>query len=120
MKPTFARFAPAPAGGLKPSNFTGSDAFSTDDTTELNHYIYASDDESVLAGVWECAPCKEVFAAYPVNEMMSILSGSVTLTNTEDGSVATFVAGDTFFVAKGTPCVWEITETLRKYYFISE
>jgi len=60
--------------------------------------------------------------------MMTILSGSVTLTNTSTQSSAdessasteTFVAGDTFFIAKGTPCVWEITETLRKYYFIAE
>jgi uncharacterized cupin superfamily protein len=51
--------------------------------------------------------------------MMTILSGSVTLTSTDDGNSETFTAGDTFFVAKGTRCTWEITETLRKYYFIA-
>ena len=46
-------------------------------------------------------------------------AGSVTLTSTDDGNSETFTAGDTFFVAKGTRCIWEITETLRKYYLIA-
>ena len=70
-------------------------------------------------GVWECAPCREVIDAYPVHEMMTVLSGSVTLTNPEEGTSDTFTAGDTFFVPKGTACVWEITETLRKFYMIA-
>ena len=119
MKKTFSRFEANPVAGMQPSNFTAPDAFTTDDKTETNHFYFASDDESILTGVWESAPCKEVFDAYPVHEMMTILSGSVTLTNTEDGKSETFTAGDTFFVAKGTPCIWEITETLRKYYFIA-
>ena len=119
MKKTFSRFEPNPAAGMQPSDFTSPEAFTTSDKTETNHFFFASEDESVLAGVWESAPCKEVIDAYPVNEMMTILSGSVTLTNLEDGSSDTFTAGDTFFVPKGTPCTWEITETLRKYYFIS-
>ena len=119
MNHTIARFIPSPPEGLTPSGFTAPSAFTSSDQTELNHFFYASDDKSTLAGVWQCAPCKEVIDAYPVNEMMTILSGSVTLTNTADGTTDTFVAGDTFFIAKGTPCVWEITETLRKYYFIA-
>jgi len=120
MSNTIARFVPSPREGLKPSEFTAANAFTTGDKTELNHFFYASDDERALAGVWECAPCKEIFEAYPVNEMMTLLSGSVTLTDTTAGTSDTFVAGDTFFISKGTPCVWEITETLRKYYFIAE
>lgn len=50
---------------------------------------------------------------------MSVISGSVTLTG-EDGSSETFTKGDHFFIAKGTKCVWEITETLRKYYMIAQ
>jgi uncharacterized cupin superfamily protein len=48
---------------------------------------------------------------------MTVISGSVTLSR--DGRSETFTAGDTFFVAKGTPCIWEITETLRKFYMIA-
>ena len=50
--------------------------------------------------------------------MMTIVAGSGTVTNHEDGHVETFTAGDTFFVAKGSSFTWGITETLRKYYFI--
>ena len=119
MKATFSRFAANPEAGMQPSSFTQSNAFTGEDTTEINHFYFASDDESILTGVWECAPCKEVFDPYPVHEMMTILSGSVTLTDTDDGHAETFTAGDTFFVAKGTRCTWEITETLRKFYFIA-
>ena len=107
-----------PETGMQPSDFTPVDAFTTNDTREVNHSFYVSDDEAILAGVWECAPCREKIAAYPVNEMMTVLSGSVTLTHA-DGRTETFVAGDTFFIAKGTPCVWEITQTLKKYYMIA-
>lgn len=119
MKKTFSRFEANPSAGMSASNFTAPDAFTTNDKTENNHFFFASDDESILTGVWECAPCKEVFDSYPVNEMMTILSGSVTLTNADEGSTETFTAGDTFFIPKGTRCTWEITQTLRKYYFIA-
>lgn len=114
------RFLPKgdPARGMEPSDFTEPSAFTTDDRTEINHTWFATDDESILAGVWECAPCREEIEAYPVHEMMTVLSGEVVLTNA-DGSRETFRAGDTFFIAKGTKCVWEITETLRKYYMIA-
>ena len=119
MKKTFTRFEINPAAGMVPSNFTSPDDFTTDDKTELNHFNYATDDESILSGVWKCAPSKEIHDPYPVNEMMTILSGSVTLTSLDDGSAETFTAGDSFFVAKGTRCTWEITETLHKFYFIA-
>ena len=107
-----------PETGLGPSDMVAAEAFTTDDHTETNHTFYATDNESTLSGVWECAPCREEIDAYPVHEMMTVISGSVTLTDAEGGS-QTFTAGDTFFIAKGTPCVWEITETLRKFYMIT-
>jgi len=52
-----------------------------------------------------------------VHQMMTIIEGSVTVT-TADGKAETFTAGDSLFIAKGTKCVWEITQTLRKFYMI--
>lgn len=106
-----------PKKGMQPSNLMGPETFTSTDHTERNHTFFATTDESVLSGVWECAPCKEEIASYPVHEMMTVISGSVTLTNA-DGRAETFTAGDTFFVAKGTKCTWHITETLRKFYMI--
>ncbi|MFQ5784372.1 MAG: cupin domain-containing protein [Alphaproteobacteria bacterium] len=108
-----------PVTGMQPSNLTEPETFTTDDHTELNHTFFATADESILAGVWECAPCKEEIESYPVHEMMTVISGSVTVTNA-DGQAETFVSGDVFYIPKGTKCIWHITETLRKFYMIAE
>lgn len=107
-----------PETGLGPSDMVSPEAFTTDDHTETNYTFYATHNESTLSGVWECAPTREEIDAYPVHEMMTVISGSVTLTDAVGGQ-QTFTAGDTFFIAKGTPCTWEITETLRKFYMIT-
>ena len=107
-----------PETGFVPSSLVAEADFTTADKTERISGLFANEDESTVAGVWECAPCREEFEAYPVNEMMTVISGSVTLTS-PDGTQQIFGAGDTFFMVKGTPCTWEITETLRKYYMIA-
>lgn len=107
-----------PETGFVPSNLVAEQDFTTADKTEIISSFYETEDESLLVGVWECAPCREEIDAYPVNEMMTVISGSVSLTG-QDGTKQTFSAGDTFFIAKGTPCIWEITEKLRKYYMIA-
>ena len=108
-----------PETGMQPSDLVDASAFTTDDHSELNHTMFQTPDESVLTGVWECAPCREEIDSYPVHEMMTVISGSVTITNA-DGQSDTFTAGDSFFIAKGAKCTWEITETLRKFYMIVE
>lgn len=60
--------------------------------------------------LWVTAgPLEHLIATCPVKEMMTMLSGSVTLIH-QDGRQETFEAGDTFFIAKGTACIWEITQ----------
>ena len=119
MSTTFMRLdAEGSARGLQPSDMTDPAAFTTDDKSELNDTFFATADESILTGVWECAPCREEIDSYPVHEMMTVISGSVKLTDAE-GRSDTFRAGDTFFIPKGTRCVWEITEKLRKFYMIA-
>ncbi|HMB77864.1 MAG TPA: cupin domain-containing protein [Kiloniellaceae bacterium] len=97
---------------------TGPDAFTGDDRTELNHTFFATPDESMLSGVWPCAPSREEIESYPVHEMMTVIAGSVTITDAE-GNAETFTAGDTFFIPKGTKFIWHITATLRKFYMIA-
>ena len=77
-----------PATGMQPSNFTDQNAFTTADKREVNHTFFQTEDGSTLSGVWECAPCREEIDAYPAHEMMTVLAGSVTLTNA-DGSFDT-------------------------------
>ena len=120
MSNSFTRLLPGgdPATGMQASDMTPTEAFTTEDHSELNHTFFATADESILTGVWECAPCKEEIDSYPVHEMMTVIAGSVTLSNA-NGDSETFTAGDTFFVAKGTQCSWHITEKLRKFYMIA-
>ncbi len=119
MSDTFIRLLPeGSSAGLAPSDMVDAAAFTTDDRTELNETFFATADESILTGVWECAPCREEIDAYPEHEMMTVLSGAVRLTDA-DGNSDTFTAGDTFFIPKGARVVWEITERLRKFYMIA-
>ena len=106
------------AEGMVPSDLVSQEAFTTGDRTELISHAWTSDDSSILTGVWVCAPCKEEIPAYPVNEMMTVLEGSVTVTD-DSGNAETYTPGDTFFIPKGAPCTWQITETLRKFYMIA-
>jgi uncharacterized cupin superfamily protein len=107
-----------PTTGMQPSSFVPTVAFTGDDHRDVNHSFSAAADDSILSGVWECAPFKQDYESYPVNELMTILSGSVTITHA-DGETETFTAGDTFFIPKGAKCTWHVTETLRKYYLIA-
>lgn len=116
---TTGRFGIDPNPEMGSSDINGPEVFTTDDHTELNHTHFATDDESVTAGTWECAPCREVIEAYPVHEMMTVVSGAITLGH-KDGSSESFGPGDTFYIAKGQYVDWEITETLRKIYMIVE
>lgn len=104
---------------MKASNFTDPDDFTTGDKTELIDMHFATEDEKILVGVWECAPCREEIDSYPAHELMSVISGSVTVTD-DDGNAHTFAAGDVFFIPRGTRCVWEITATLRKTFMIAK
>ena len=121
MKNSFYRLLPNgdPENGMSPSSFTDPQAFTSADKSEINHTFFQTSDESILTGVWECAPCIEEIDSYPVHEMMTVISGSVTLTN-ENKQSETFESGDTFFIAKGAQCTWQITEKLKKFYMIVE
>lgn len=105
--------------GMKPTNFIANEHFTTSDQKEIGHTFYEAPNQSVVVGVWEGAPCREEVDAWPDNELMIILLGSVSITD-QDGHAQTFTKGDTCFVAKGTRCVWENTETLRKFYILAD
>jgi uncharacterized cupin superfamily protein len=118
MKDTFYRLSANPEGGMQPSNEIAAESFTTDDHTETINTHFETSDESITVGVWECAPCRVEFESYPDHEMMTVISGSLTLTG-PDGRSETYTVGDTFFVAKGTKCTWENTETFKKFYMIA-
>jgi len=101
-----------------PSNLIPKHSFTTPETDETTIPFYRAEDGSVSAGIWECPPCKLEIESYPVNEMMTIISGSLTMTNS-DGVEETFGPGEVVFASKGAHMVWHITERLKKYFMTS-
>lgn len=71
------------------------------------------------AGIWDSTPYRRILRPQPVNELMHILVGSVTLTGA-DGRPVRIAAGESVFVAQGTPCAWDSDEHVAKIYVVQE
>ena len=112
------KIIPESAGEKKPSKLIPKSCFTTHETDETTMRFYDAEDGSVASGVWECPPCKVDIPSYPVNEMMTIISGTLTITNA-DGVKESFGPGEVVFVSKGSKMTWQITERLSKYYMTS-
>ena len=100
---------------LAPSNMVPLEAFTTDDHTESDYVYYQSEDEKTICGIWKCAPCLEE-EAWPVEELMTVISGVVNVTYKSNGTTETYRAGDSFYLPKGEDVIWEITQTLTKFF----
>ena len=112
------KILPDSDGEKKPSKLIPTSCFTTEETDETTMRFYTAEDGSVASGVWECPPCKVEIESYPINEMMTIISGSLTITNA-DGVEETFGPGEVVFASKGSKMTWHITERLKKYYMTS-
>ncbi len=108
-----------PKEGMIPWSEVDAKDFLGDAQTEIGHTAFTNAQGNVTAGVWECSPCLETFERYGVDEICTVLSGSVTLTG-EDGIAQTFGPGDTFVIPQDFKGTWHITETLKKFYMIAE
>ena len=115
MTATTFKIRPETADGKAPSKLIPKPCFTTDETDETTIPFYRAEDGSVSAGIWECPPCKLDIESYPVNEMMTIIAGSLTITNA-DGMEETFGPGEVVFASKGSKMTWHITERLKKYF----
>lgn len=55
---------------------------------------------------------------YPFNEQATVVTGEVVLTDESTGQVTRFKAGDSWFVTKGTPVLWEVvSDSFVKHYY---
>jgi len=55
---------------------------------------------------------------YPFNEQATVVSGELRLTDESTGHSQTYKTGDTWFVTKGTPVLWEVlSESFVKHYY---
>ncbi|WP_153897958.1 cupin domain-containing protein, partial [Pseudomonas aeruginosa] len=54
----------------------------------------------------------------PFNEQATVVTGEVILTDESTGQTTRFKAGDSWYVAKGTPVLWEVPgESFVKHYY---
>ena len=55
---------------------------------------------------------------YPFNEQATVVTGEVVLTDESTGQTTRFKTGDTWFVTKGTPVLWEVvSDSFVKHYY---
>ena len=55
---------------------------------------------------------------YPFAEQATVVTGEVVLTDESTGQTTRYKAGDSWFVTKGTPVLWEVvSESFVKHYF---
>ena len=112
------KILPDAAGEKVPSNLIPKECFTTDATDETTLSFYQLGSGAVGAGVWECPPCKIEIDAYPIEEMMVIISGCLKITNA-NGVKEVFGPGEVVYASWGSKMTWHITERLRKYYMTS-
>ena len=80
--------------------------------------VFASADGRFNSGIWESAPGKWRVVC-PESEFCHLLAGVIVITS-DDGSIATFRAGDAFVSPAGFTGTWEVVETAKKFYAIYE
>ncbi len=73
--------------------------------------------KQMLSGSWDCTVGKWQADYSAKSEFCHILSGRVVLTD-EEGTAATFSAGDSFVIPMGFAGTWEVVEPVRKLYVI--
>ncbi|AWJ91703.1 DUF861 domain-containing protein (plasmid) [Azospirillum baldaniorum] len=70
-------------------------------------------------GVWQCTPGTIAMADWPYEEFCVLLAGRVVITP-RDGAPQEHGEGDAFVIPRGFTGVWEVRETIRKYYAIEK
>ena len=85
---------------------------------ETTHEYYSVDGRT--SGVWECTPGRTLDEPHAEDEFCTILSGRVGLIDNESAHEEIFIAGDSFFLPKGSSLTWVIYETVRKFYMTAQ
>lgn len=81
---------------------------------ESTHEYYSSDGST--SGVWVCTPGRMLEDRHAEDEFCTIIAGRLGLIDNTIGTEEIFVAGDSFFLPKGSSLTWVVYETVRKFY----
>ena len=108
-----------PQTGLQPWDPLGPETLVSGSPSQNGHICFSTSRDRLTAGVWDAPAHVETRAAYPVDEFMLLLEGSLGIEN-EDGSTQTFHAGQGCFIPKGAVLQWQQSEYLRKFWVIHD
>jgi uncharacterized cupin superfamily protein len=86
-----------------------------DAAIERQREYFTNDDGSMTVGLWDCQAFEGDMEPFPSHELVQMVAGEVTIR--EPGGISqTFIAGDAFFVPKGTQCSWHVPHYIRKFF----
>ncbi len=114
---TTVRIPGRDVAGLEPTDYIAPEALKSGEPNERGRSFYADQTGQLDAGYWECDVNEHVFEASPYDEFVHLLEGHLEVTH-DDGSVATYRAGDSFVMPRGCACTWNVREPLRKVYVV--
>lgn len=78
--------------------------------------IHGEPTDNLSCGIFACTKGKFKMV-YPFDEMATVHEGSVKLTDVKTGETVEYHKGDSWFAAKGTEVLWEISdERFVKHY----
>lgn len=88
------------------------------DPKQTAHNLFESSDGRFNCGIWECeaGTWRVVFSE---SEFCHLLEGTIIVRG-DDGSEATFKAGDAFVSPAGFTGTWEVVGRAKKYYAFYE
>jgi len=87
-------------------------------TGQQHGHLWLDDAASgLMIGVWACSPMTGRMGPWSTNEVMLLLDGAVTIDHA-DGSSLDVMAGEAFFIPKGTVCSWRQEGDLKKFFAI--
>ncbi|MBT6533141.1 MAG: DUF861 domain-containing protein [Marinovum sp.] len=82
---------------------------------QKNTTLFVNDTGNMQVGMWQSTAFNSKMKAFPYNEFVQVLEGSVFVTE-QAGTRHKFSTGDVFFVPKGTVCSWHFVGNVSKFY----
>jgi uncharacterized cupin superfamily protein len=107
------------SAGLAPMDTTEPFVIVGDKPVQHDNLFFTNDAGNLYIGMWDSTALDSEMRPFPCHEMVQLLEGEVLITEA-DGSRHQFVAGDAFFIPKGTVCKWQIGAYVKKFYSILE
>jgi len=107
------------AADLEPSPPPAAEVLLSPEPLCRSHPVLADAPARTRIGLWDSTPYTRKQVPHPVNELMYILEGKVTLTD-QNGRATEFGPGDCAFVPHSTPCSWHSAVHVRKLYCVQD